>query len=385
VDAVDELALLLRPAGGGVYLLSTGRSQQLALQRRLYAGEHSLAADASDPQVEAAIHDAFLARLRGITDAKLVLIGVPSDAGAGFRRGANLGPWGVREALLHLRPDWPSELAELGGVDVGDVFVVPQLLHDDMLSTAQRSSTAAALYPALDASARGTLPVSPLSMLERALDLIQTLNPSAIPMVIGGDHACAWPVVASLAKRRERGSFGLAHIDAHTDLLAERLGVRYCFATWTFHANELLGRGERVVQLGIRATRFERSHWESTLGVLQHWADECRAAPERVIDEVIAHYKKIGVHGVYLSNDIDGTDASWAAATGTPEGGGLEPSFVLSLIRRLGAEIGILAGDVMEVAPPLGPTPADGERTARLGATYLRETIYAALRRAPLP
>jgi agmatinase len=385
VTPVEELALLLRPAGGGVYLLSTGRAEQLQLQRALYAHELALPAPASDDTVEQAIRAAFHARLDQIAAARVVLLGVPSDAGAGFRRGANLGPWGVRQALLRLRPDWSGELAALGVLDLGDVFVVPQLLHDDMLSEAQRAASAAALYPALEPSARAALPVSPLSMLERALDLILTINPSAIPVLIGGDHACAWPVVASLAKRRPPGSFGIVQSDAHTDLLAERLGIRYCFATWSYHANELVGRGGRMVQVGIRATRYQRGHWESSLQVQQRWADECRARPAEVIDEIVAHYRGLGVSGVYFSNDIDGTDAAWASATGTPERGGLDPQFVIALVRRLGADVGLVAGDVMEVAPPLGPTPEEADRTCRLAATYLRETIYAALRQLPAP
>jgi agmatinase len=171
--------------------------------------------------------------------------------------------------------------------------------------------------------------------------------------------------------------------DAHTDLLSERLGIKYCFATWSYHANDLIGRGQRMVQVGTRASGMDRGHWERSLEVRQFWQDACRAEPEATIDAVVAHLRSLGLDGIYFSNDIDGTDDSWASATGTPEPQGLSPDFVLTLIRRLGAEVGILAGDVMEVAPPLGPTPADAERTCRLAATYLRETIYAALRRTP--
>jgi agmatinase len=383
VNVVDELRLLLRPAGGGVYLVSTGRRAQIALQRQLYG--LSLADDAKDEDLARAIDAAFVDRLRRIQQAKLFILGAPSDAGAGYRRGANLGPWGVRQALLHLRRDWPAELEAIGALDLGDVFVVPQLLSDDMISAAQKAATANAIYPTVSVDERGALPVSPLSILERALDLIRGLNPRAIPIVIGGDHSCAWPVTASLGKALPQGAFGIVQPDAHTDLLAERLGVRICFATWSYHANELMGRGGRLTQVGIRATRFDRGHWERSLGVVQRWADECRRDPERVIDEIIAHYQKLGVQGVYFSNDIDGTDETWASSTGTPEAAGLEPSFVLSLIRRLGAEIGLVAGDVMEVAPPLGPTPADSERTSRLAAVYLREMIYAALRTPMAP
>lgn len=357
-----ELEHLLRPAGGGLYLVSTGRAEQEALQRRIYG-----ARDAAG--VDARWRDA-LAR---ISTARVVVLGVPSDVGAGFRRGANLGPQAIRSALLAADPDWPDTAAARGVVDIGDVFVVPQLLHDDMLGDAQRAASRRALYPTLDARDAATLPVSPLSIEERALDLVFSLNPAVKPIVLGGDHSTAWPVASALSRARKE-PWGIVQPDAHTDLLEERLGIRYCFATWSFHANDLVGRGGRMVQVGIRATRHPREHWESTLAVRQFWADECRARPAEALDAIVAHVKSTGVRGVYFSNDIDGTDAAWADATGTPEPNGLEPDFVVELIRRLGREVGIVAGDVTEVAPPLGSA-----KTVDLAARYLRETIDAAL------
>jgi agmatinase len=103
------------------------------------------------------------------------------------------------------------------------------------------------------------------------------------------------------------------------------------------------------------------------------------AAPREQLDALLAHVKSTGVRGVYFSNDIDGTDAKWADATGTPEPDGLEPDWVVELIRRLGKEIGLLGGDVMEVAPSLTPTPQSAPRTVALAARYLTETIDAAL------
>jgi hypothetical protein len=137
----DELALLLKPAGGGLYLVSTGRAEQLALQRSIYRASND-----EDVAVK------FSSALARIPDAKGVLLGVPSDVGAGFRRGANLGPQAIRTALLAADPDWPERAEAMGLVDIGDVFVVPQLLHDDMLSEAQKAATRAALYPTLGAT-----------------------------------------------------------------------------------------------------------------------------------------------------------------------------------------------------------------------------------------
>ena len=367
---LDELALLLRPAAGGLYLVSTGRDAQLALQRRLYGAK-----------TDAEVDERFRASLARIPQARAFVLGIPSDVGAGFRRGANLGPQAIRTRLIEEVPDWPDRAATLGVVDIGDVFVVPQLLHDDMVAESQKEATRTALYPDVPAEARRLLPVSPLSIAERALDLVFTLNPTIAPLVIGGDHSTAWPVASALSRAR-KDRWGIVQPDAHTDLLEHRLGIKYCFATWSWHANELLGRGGRLVQVGTRASRHAREHWEGLLDVRQFWAEECLRDPEGVLDALIAHLKERRVESVYFSNDIDGTDSAHADATGTPEPGGLEPDFVVTLIRRLGAEIGMLGGDIMEVAPPLQDKPDSTERTVGLAVRYLRETIGAVLQTA---
>ena len=362
LSPLAELAEILRPAGGGLYLVSTGRAEQQALQRGLYG--------ASD---DAGVRAGFLRGLEAIAGARAVILGCPSDVGAGFRRGANLGPQAIRGALL-ADPEWPARAAAAGVVDVGDVFVVPQLLHDDMLGAAQLAATRRALYGHLPAEVAARLPASPLSIAERALDLIFALNPAVVPVILGGDHSNAWPVAAALARHR-RDRWGIVQPDAHTDLLAERLGVKICFATWSYHANELLGRDGRLVQVGTRASRFDRGHWEGGLGVRQFWAEECRRAPEATIAAIVEHLAARGVESIYFSNDIDGTDASYADATGTPEPDGLEPEFVLALIAALGRRFGFCAADVVEVAPPLGPD--GGARTVALAARYLRACLAA--------
>ena len=361
MTARTELAAMLRPAGGGLYVVSTGRAQQLAVQRQLYGVED-----------EAAIQARFVAALDKISSARAIVLGVPSDVGAGFRRGANLGPQAIRAALLAADPGYRDWLDRRGIVDIGDVLVVPQLLHDEMLADSQLAASRRALY----GDPASPLPVSPLSIEERALDLCYQLNPKIVPVILGGDHSVAWPVAANLARHRT-DRWGIVQPDAHTDLLAERLGIKYCFATWSYHANELLGRDGRLVQVGVRASRHDRAHWEQGLGVRQLWPDEIRERPDAAIDGIIAHLRSLAVTSVYFSNDIDGTDECYAESTGTPETDGLTPEFVLALIARLGKEIGFCAADIVEVAPPLGPTPADTERTVALAARYVRACLDA--------
>ncbi len=153
MDALSELALLLRPAAGGLYLVSTGRAEQLEVQRRLYGAK-------DEAEVEARWREA----LAQVSSARTFVLGIPSDVGAGFLRGANLGPQAIRMRLLEEDPSWPERARTAGVVDVGDVFVVPQLLHDEMLSEAQRAASRRALYPRVPPSEAERLPVSPLSL-----------------------------------------------------------------------------------------------------------------------------------------------------------------------------------------------------------------------------
>jgi len=364
---LDILALMLRPAGGGVHMVSTGREEQAVLQRRLYG-----AVDAADVQRR------WREALARVATAKVAVLAVPSDTGAGLVRGAAFGPAALRAAILERLPDFPARAARAGIVDVGDVFVVPQLLHDDMLSDAQLGATRAALYPApatpADVAAR--LPVSPLSIAAAVASRLYAINPHLKIFTLGGDHSVAWPVVSALAAHRAR-PFAIIHPDAHTDLLPDRLGVKYCFATWAYHANDLIGRSGRLVQIGVRASGRPRAHWETTLGVRQFWADElARLGDTAALEAIVAHVTRLHLDGVYLSNDIDGTDGGVAPATGAPEPNGLSVAFMRALIRRLAKQTSLIGADLVEVAPTVG-APEAARRTVEIGATYVLDSLAA--------
>jgi agmatinase len=356
------LEKILRPAGGGVYVVSTGLAEQKALQRAIYGAE-------DDEAIEARWHEA-LARIEG---ARAIVLGAPSDAGAGYTRGSNRGPEAIRRALLD-RPAHPYHDEDI--VDIGDLRVIPHLLSDAMLNHVQIEACREALFGA-DGD---QLPVAPLELCATALERVRDINPSATPVVLGGDHSLGWPSFqSSFEAVAGDGELGVLQIDAHTDLLAERLGVRYCFATWAYHANEALGRDGRLVQIGIRASGHDREHWESTLGVRQMWAEEVRGRdPREVADEIIAHLEERGVTHLHISHDIDGTDSERARATGTPEPDGLQPEFVRELVRGVRARLPLVGADLVEVAPPLtGGDPAEPERTVGCAVDYLEDLLVA--------
>jgi agmatinase len=362
---------LLRPPGGGIYAVSAGKGAAEALQLAHYAAVTSREVAATE------IESLWHANVHALSRAEVALIGVPLDTGAGIRRGAAYGPRAVRQAMLE-DTAYRAWLASGVVVDIGDVLVNPHLLHDEMLSDAQIVRSRGAMYAHAPVEVQSTLPVSALSQLEHLVAALLDRYPALRLFVIGGDHSVAWPVSVNLARRHPE-DLGIVQPDAHTDLLPERLGVTYCFGTWSFHANEAIGRGGKMVQLGIRQTGRDRGHWESSTGVRQFWPSEIREkGRDVVVAEIVSHLKSVGVKKVYFSNDIDGTDSGEAPSTGTPAADGLDSAFVLDVIEALGRAFELVAADVVEVAPDLG-TRDESERTCRLAARYAVACLRAQL------
>jgi len=316
-----------------------------------------------------------------IKSASVVLIGAPSDTGAGIQRGAAYGPLALRETLLKI-PQYQDLLQSGQVVDAGDIRVNPHLLEDSMLSSDQIQASQAVMYGAVEPSLRSALPVSPLSQLREVLRALRQLNPRARWMVLGGDHSIAWPITQELFETY--GSrLGILQPDAHTDLLSTRLGVKYCFGTWSWHADQLIGGNQKLVQMGIRQSGRDQSHWESTTGVKQYWSKECQErSREEIAEELISHFRSRGVTHLYLSNDIDGTDASFASATGTPVEDGLDREDVEFWIEALSKEFQWVGCDLVEVAPALAPHEGALYRTLETAGRYVITSIKSMLESA---
>ena len=368
---------LMRPPGSGIPVFSTGTSASTELQRQIYGVIHADAKTA-DPQALETLWKHSLQGLGATKRPQVAILGVPLDTGAGIRRGAAAGPVAVRQALYAL-PEVQEWLRSGSLIDLGDIYVNPHLLHDEMLSREQIEASQKAMYSGAEPTLRDSLPVSALSQAKRVLSDLLNAYPDLRVFVIGGDHSCAWPVTEVMAARYPK-TLSIVQPDAHTDLLPARLGVKYCFGTWSFHANELLGRGGKLVQLGIRQSGREQEHWESTTGVRQFWARELNGLSDAdAVKAVVKHLESIGVRQIYLSNDIDGTDESEASATGTPAAAGLRSSFLIQMIGELGKRFELVAADVMEVAPDLGETAEERDGTCRLAARYAAASIQAML------
>ena len=347
----------LCPAGEGIHTLAAGGERKKILWGN---GVDS-----------AAWAKAWRERLGMLESVRSTLVlGICSDAGGGILRGAAWGPLYVRSELV-------GEMKRLGIFDVGDVRVIPHLLHDKYLNEATLKTCRQHFY----GDALSPLPVSPLSIAEDFLTDLYRLDCDKRVFGIGGDHSCSYPLVKSFleAKKAAGVKVALIHFDAHTDLLRERLGIDLCFATWTAKVLPWLPSPEYCIQLGIRATLKSKQEWESAFGIKQYWADEILADCSAVSVDVMERLKRLGADEVYISFDIDALDRSCAPCTGTPEEKGLEPHHCISLIRQIAADYPVTGSDLMEVAPlTQGTSPID-QKTTLLSAKAVSSALLEAM------
>lgn len=353
MNFLDVAPHWLCPPGEGVFTVHTASDKRLSLQTKLYGTQNP--------------REAWLEQLAQLTPTSACLIGIPSDTGGGIQRGANWGPLYVREAVLQ---DGALDL-----IDLGDVRVIPHLLHDKYLNETTLRDCRQALYHQADSS----WPVSPLSLAEASVAALYRSYPEARLLGIGGDHSTSLPLVRAWAQApaRHGKKLALLHFDAHTDLLDRRLGIDFCFGTWTYHVREFFPSPNQLIQVGIRATGKERGHWEKTLGLTQYWAREANdLGAKKLAEKIIQAYRASGVDEVYISFDIDALDTKYASATGTPEGDGLDPILCSQVIQLVSREFKVTGVDLMEVAPLVNGdfSPNMGQRlTLETAATMTRQ------------
>lgn len=278
----------------------------------------------------------------------VAILGVPFDSGTSYRSGARLGPREIRAQSSLIRPysyfQKVSPFEALTIVDAGDVDAPP-----------------VGIDKAYEAIERG---------VRRVLDA------GAIPMVAGGDHSIALPILRAVAAKH--GPVSLIQFDAHIDTWGDYFGGKYFHGSPFRRAIEehLLVRGG-YVQVGIRGPMygeeedfaFQKAHAVKTIDIREAKTEGMAATIHRIRE---------GLTGpVYVTFDIDSVDPAYAPGTGTPEVGGFTSFEAQELVRGL-AGLDVVGCDVVEVAPPFdGP----GQITALLAANIMFELLCVIARK----
>jgi len=259
------------------------------------------------------------------SEVEIGLIGVPFDGGVTNRPGARHGPRQLREQstlmgmVNHQSGVRPYDLAKVA--DLGDVYIEGVYNLDKAIAEIESHYDKVAVA--------GVMPIS-----------------------AGGDHSITLPILKALARKHGR-PLALVHFDAHCDTGPELFGHKHHHGgPFRVAVEENALDPKRTIQIGIRgpAEALWGFSYESGMTVV-HIEELYAMGIAGVIEKA---REVVGDAPVYVSFDVDGLDPVFAPGTGTPEVGGFNTYEAQQMLRGL-AGLDIVAGDVVEVAPPFDP------------------------------
>lgn len=276
-----------------------------------------------------------------LEEVDFAVVGLPFDTGSGLRIGSRFAPEAVRNVSISLGSYnvgiGISIFESLGGIDYGDVKVVPGYIEDSFEN------------------------------IEKVMSDVHQEN--VIPIGIGGDHSVILPELRAAVKKH--GPLGLVLFDSHHDCWKSYQGHLYFNSTTIRRAvEENLIDTEHSIMCGLRGSVYSAKSWgyPIELGFEIVSADEIhKSGVEKTCKKILNRVKK---KPVFLSFDMDFIDPAYAPGVGTPEIGGFTSWQAQELIRGIRG-INIKAADVVEIIPSYDSS----QITAITGANIIFEIM----------
>lgn len=275
---------------------------------------------------------------RDLSNADVVIMGVPFDIGTTNRSGARMAPRSIRDAsgmIMHNYLNWKSDDFNLREkcpciIDYGDVGVGvgPRAIEYMMKDSFYHAKT--------------------------------ILSSGACLLSLGGDHTIPYGLIR--AAKEKYGKISLLHFDSHQDCVPS--DGNYCHANFAYDLWE-----EGCIDVSHSAQIYVRSLMPNTPGYNIIYANEAIEMGPVVLASRIKEV--VGDSPVYLTFDIDALDPAYAPGTGTPVPGGPSSYEIRKLLRLLDG-INVVASDVVCVSPPYD----HAEITALAAAAICHDLIF---------
>ena len=293
-------------------------------------------------------------------NADIAIIGAPVDMGVGNRPGARYGPRAIRQADYWPKP---AKLSNLYHLNL-EVFPLKEMNVVDF--------------------GDANCPPSSLEKSHEAVEnkVTEALDADAIPIVLGGDHSITLPSATAVAKKYGYGNVGMVHFDAHADTRESSYGD-----VLVGHGSPMRRLiesgaipGKNFVQVGLRGPWPPPvdQKWMKDQGMRWHLMAEIEKKGFDSVLEMAISEALDGPDKLYISVDVDVMDPAFAPGTGTPEPGGISSLELLRAIREIVLSKGMVAMDVVEVAPVYDQP---GDITAQAAHRCIYEAISALAKR----
>lgn len=258
--------------------------------------------------------------------ARVALLGAPSDSHSSFLRGPALAPPRIRAALHSGSSNWNTEL----GVDLS---ASPNWSDQGDLDLSH--------------------PTNSFIQIEQAIASL--IKKRIRALTLGGDHAITYPILRAIGPHFP--ALTILHIDAHPDLYDEFEGDRYSHACPFARIMEA-GLAQRLVQVGIRTLVPQTRRQAERFGV------------EIIEMRHLETFRPSDLVGpLYVSLDIDALDPAFAPGVSHHEPGGMTTRQVLNILHQIPGPI--VAADIVEYNPIRDPL----DITAMLAAKLAKEII----------
>ncbi len=209
---------------------------------------------------------------------------------------------------------------------------------------------------------------------------------SVIPVMIGGDHYCTYPVIRNLAQiyeKKDQEDFGVLIFDAHLDYYDAWLGKEenmHCTITKRVANIDNIGPNNTVVfgARDIDTPELDQAQNDGLYFVKMHEIDPKGnySKIEEKIEGVIEHFHNQGINNLYISIDIDVLDGPTASGTGYAFPGGLLYRHLWFCLKKVVRDFDVVGFDMVEVAPDLDTPSKLTQNTAIKLIVELMSFIY---------
>ena len=265
-------------------------------------------------------------------EARVVLFGAPFDSTTSFRPGTRFAGPAIRGdswGLETYSPYQDRDLTDCHIFDSGDL----ELAIGDSEKV--------------------------LAVIEERAETI--LKDDKLPFLIGGEHLVTLGSIRAVA--RKYPDLHIIHLDAHTDLREDYLGVRLSHACVIRRCWEILGNG-RIHQFGIRSGEKDEFEWAKSGHTSLHPFD---------LEGLEETVESLQGKPVYFTLDLDVLDPSVFPGTGTPEPGGIDYMTLRRAVIAVCQNVCLVGCDANELCPPYD---ASGVSTA-VACKIIREMLLA--------
>jgi agmatinase len=226
----------------------------------------------------------------------------------------------------------------------------------------------------------GNIPIEKEN-IDKNLDTIKNFiknlykqNEELIPVMIGGDHFCSYPVIKTVGDLfNKKDEFGILLFDAHLDFYQEWDKGVYSHATISHRVYDLeYINNKNLLIVGVRDVDIPELEIAKSEKLEYLSAYQLIDGTDTYIEKIINFFKISGIKYLYVSIDIDALDPSIAPGTGFAMPGGFTYRELWKMLKEISKNFEIIGFDLVEVAPNLD---LKNKMTCNLAAKLIIEFI----------